>query len=65
MPAERDTPKPLADLDEPYDPDWWIKKKLREENLSVLPEALELRLQLDQALEAPPDLCLKFEEDHD
>jgi hypothetical protein len=28
------TGKPLADIDEPYDPDWWLKKKMKEDDLS-------------------------------
>jgi len=34
--------KPLADLGESYDPDWWVKKLVRRERVSVLPPALEL-----------------------
>lgn len=28
--------RPLPDLDEPYDPDWWIKKWIRRERLEQL-----------------------------
>src|SRR6266852_558695 len=34
--------KPLTDLGESYDPDWWVKKLVRRENVSMLPPALEL-----------------------
>jgi len=34
--------KPLADLGDSYDPDWWVKKLIRREQVSVLPPALEL-----------------------
>jgi hypothetical protein len=51
--------KPLPDLDEPYDEMWWVKKKLREENLSLLPDALEVRLQLDKAFEAKTETELR------
>ena len=44
--------KPLADLDEPYDPMWWVKRKLRDEKLSLLPAALQVRLDLERALDA-------------
>jgi hypothetical protein len=44
--------KPLPDLDEPHDPMWWVKRKLRDENLSLLPDALQIRLDLERALEA-------------
>jgi hypothetical protein len=34
--------KPLADLEGGYDPDWWVKKLVQREKVSVLPPALEL-----------------------
>jgi uncharacterized small protein (DUF1192 family) len=34
--------KPLADLSESYDPDWWVKKLVQRERVSLLPPALEL-----------------------
>ena len=34
---------PLADLDKPYDEMWWVKRKLRDEQLSYLPPSLALR----------------------
>src|SRR5438309_6610428 len=34
--------KPLPDLDQGYDPDWWVKKLIQREKVSVLPPALEL-----------------------
>jgi len=34
--------KPLPDLGESYDPDWWVKSLIRRERVSVLPPALEL-----------------------
>jgi hypothetical protein len=43
--------KPIPDLDEPYDDAWWIKSKLRRENLSVLPPAAALRKKAEEALE--------------
>ena len=44
--------KPLPDLDEPHDPMWWVKRKLRDEKLSLLPDALQIRVDLERALEA-------------
>ena len=35
--------KPLASLDGPDDENWWIKNKLREEGLVILPPILEAR----------------------
>jgi DnaJ homologue, subfamily C, member 28, conserved domain len=43
--------KPIPGLDAPYDPLWWVKKLLEREKLSVLPLALEVRAQVDRALE--------------
>jgi len=34
--------KPFSDLEGGYDPDWWVKKLVRRERVSVLPPALEL-----------------------
>src|SRR5262245_66061747 len=34
--------KPFTDLDQGYDPDWWVKKLVQRERVSVLPPALEL-----------------------
>jgi len=39
--------RPLPDLDRPYDELWWLRKKLREEQLSVEPPLLELRRQFE------------------
>jgi hypothetical protein len=36
------TGKPMPDLDQSYDPNWWVKQLLRRERVSVLPPALEL-----------------------
>jgi hypothetical protein len=43
--------KPLPDLDKGYDPDWWVKKLVAREKVSVLPPALELlrRVELEMA----------------
>ncbi|MFS0714074.1 DUF1992 domain-containing protein [Microbacterium sp. 2P01SA-2] len=38
--------KPIADLGPHHDPDWWIKRKIREEQLTGLgPPALTLRIE--------------------
>jgi hypothetical protein len=44
--------KPIPDLDGPNDANWWLKKKLREERLSVLPPILEARLDAEKTLAA-------------
>ena len=35
--------KPIADLGEHHDPDWWIKKLVERENIAVLPPSVQLR----------------------
>jgi hypothetical protein len=42
--------KPISGLDEPHDELWWVKQKLARENLSVLPPALQLRLDVERTL---------------
>jgi len=42
---------PLADLDKPYDEMWWVKRKLRDEQLSYLPPSLALRKEASEVLE--------------
>ena len=39
--------EPLPDLARPYDELWWLRKKLREENLSIDPPILVLRREVD------------------
>ena len=51
----RDLPgagRPLADLDEPHDELWWVRRKLRREGLSYLPPSLVLRKEAEDALMA-------------
>lgn len=53
--------KPLEGLDNVHDPDWWIKRLVERERISVLPPALALRtedLRLDDELDrlGSPDL---------
>lgn len=43
--------QPLPGLDDPYDEMWWIRDKLRREQLSCLPPVLALRKELDEARE--------------
>ena len=35
--------KPIPDLGEDHDPDWWVKKLVEREQLTVLPPALQVR----------------------
>ena len=41
--------KPIADLDKPHDELWWVKQKLRRENLSYLPPTIALRKEAEDA----------------
>jgi hypothetical protein len=42
---------PLQDLDKPYDEMWWVKRKLRDEQLSYLPPSLALRKEAYEVVE--------------
>ena len=46
------TGKPIADLERPRDELWWIRQKLRRENLSYLPPTLALRKEAEDAMTA-------------
>ena len=43
--------EPIPDLDRPYDELWWLRKKLRNENLSIDPPGLVLRKEVEDARE--------------
>ena len=42
--------KPIADLDKPHDELWWVKDKLRREQLSYLPPTMALRKEAEDTL---------------
>jgi hypothetical protein len=44
--------KPIPDLDKPHDELWWVKRKLRREQLSHLPATLAVRREAEDALAA-------------
>ena len=44
--------KPLADIDEPLDELWCVKRKLKEEGVSFLPPALAIRREVELTREA-------------
>ncbi len=46
--------KPIRDLYEPHDELWWVKRKLRRENVSVVPPALQVRRDLERVRELIP-----------
>jgi hypothetical protein len=55
--------KPLPDLDRPRDELWWIRKKLRDEKISLLPPALQIRKDIEAAreriAEAPTEAAVR------
>lgn len=40
--------KPLPDIDRPHDELWWVREKLRREDVSYLPPTLVVRRELDE-----------------
>jgi hypothetical protein len=42
--------RPIPGIDEPHDEMWWVKDKLRREELSSLPPALAIRLEVERTL---------------
>ncbi len=48
--------KPIRDLYEPHDELWWVKRKLRDENVSVVPPALQLRRDVEQLRGSLPSI---------
>ncbi|OEU88245.1 molecular chaperone DnaJ [Streptomyces abyssalis] len=44
--------RPLRDGNAPYDENWWLKQKMRDEGLSHLPPTLALRKEAEDALKA-------------
>ncbi len=47
--------RPLQDLDEPYDEFWWVKRKLRREQLSFVPDAIAIRREAEALLQSLRD----------
>lgn len=46
------TGRPIPGIDEPLDENWWIKRKLRDEGVNLLPPLLEARLDIERTLES-------------
>jgi hypothetical protein len=44
--------KPIPAIDEPHDELWWVKDKLKREQISSLPPALAIRLDVEKTLAA-------------
>jgi hypothetical protein len=43
--------KPLPTIEQPADEMWWVREKLRRENVSFLPPTLAIRKELEDALD--------------
>jgi DnaJ homologue, subfamily C, member 28, conserved domain len=43
--------QPIPGIDEPHDELWWVKDKLKREEISHLPPALAIRLDVERTLE--------------
>jgi hypothetical protein len=46
------TGRPIPDLDKPFDQQWWVKDKLRREDLSYTSPSVALRKEAHDALQA-------------
>ena len=46
------TGRRIPDLDKPFDQQWWVRDKLRRENLSYMPPSVALRKEAHDALHA-------------
>ncbi len=44
--------QPSAEIDAPYDEMWWVRKKVRRENLSVTPPSLAIRLDVEKTTQS-------------
>jgi hypothetical protein len=42
--------QPIQGIDEPLDENWWVKRKLREEGVGIVPPVLEARLAVEKTL---------------
>jgi DnaJ homologue, subfamily C, member 28, conserved domain len=49
--------QPIADIDDPRDELWWVRRKLRREEFVVLPPTLQIRKDRDAALEQVGAAC--------
>src|SRR5262245_50642437 len=45
------TGRPIADVEAPYDANWWTKRLMKRERVSDLPPALAIRVRVEQELE--------------
>jgi len=53
--------KPIPGIDEPHDELWWVKEKLKREQISSLPPALAIRLDVQNTLANLKNLPTEFQ----
>lgn len=53
--------QPIPGIDEPWDEDSWVKRKLRDEQINALPPVLEARLDKERTLERIEQLSSEAE----
>jgi DnaJ homologue, subfamily C, member 28, conserved domain len=53
--------QPIPGIDEPHDELWWVKEKLKREQLSALPPALAIRLDVQRTLDRLTTLASEAE----
>jgi Domain of unknown function (DUF1992) len=53
--------KPIPDLDKPHDELWWVREKLRREDLAYLPPTIALRKEAEEALQAAAEAASEAE----
>jgi len=53
--------QPIPGIDDPLDENWWIKRKLRDEGVNVLPPTLAARLDRERTLESLASLSSETE----
>ena len=53
--------RPIPDLDKPFDQQWWVKDKLRRENLSYMSPSVALRKDAHDALRAAQNAASEAE----
>ena len=51
--------RPIEGIDRPYDENWWIKRKLEQEKVSAVPEAIRLRREVDARVKRLPECGLE------
>jgi len=53
--------RPIPGIDDPPDEDWWVKQKLKNEGLSIVPPILEARRELERTLSDLPGIRTEAE----